>query len=384
MTATASQSAADKDVMCDFTVTSIRSDVDLSHPNPYVRLFYNALAASGVQHAGTFYPSCRWLSHFGDGSSIFHFHWPEYLLKSPPSWISARLSSVAGGATARRAIMKCVPYWRFQQISAFLNKLRADQHVIWTVHNTVPHDNAGLLEKRLYSLIAERARLFLCHDEATRELILPRLRDDQQCVLMPHGNFKGVFPDPQSNAVVRDRFGISPDTALLVCAGQIRDYKGFETALDVLNYLEDVHLLIAGESVREYDLDRLKAVVDTYPSATLLPYRLSDQEFSDVVSAADLVVLPYRRVTGSGALLAALTLGTAVVASDLAFFREIMSGRSNAGALFSVGNVGEMIDAIRSTLAVPKQVRHESALRLAADYDWNEIVKPVVRAIRSL
>ena len=53
---------------------------------------------------------------------------------------------------------------------------------------------------------------------------------------------------------------------------------------------------------------------------------VSDQAYSDIVAAADAVLLPYRKITGSAVLLAAWTLGRGVVASDLPYFREMADG----------------------------------------------------------
>ena len=64
------------------------------------------------------------------------------------------------------------------------------------------------------------------------------------------------------------------------------------------------------------------------------------QVVSDLLHAADAVLLPYRRITGSGVLLQALTAGVGVVASDLPYFREVLAPEPDAGVFIRAGDDG--------------------------------------------
>jgi beta-1,4-mannosyltransferase len=103
---------------------------------------------------------------------------------------------------------------------------------------------------------------------------------------------------------------------------------------------------------------------------------LCEADLIDVVHAADCVLLPYARITGSGALLLALTAGRGVVCSDLPFFRETLEPEPDAGVLAST-QPPAFAAGIQEFFAMPAEVRQRAALRLADRYDWARVVAPV-------
>ena len=116
----------------------------------------------------------------------------------------------------------------------------------------------------------------------------------------------------------------------------------------------------------------------------LVPRRVSDQEFSDYANASDILLFPYRSVTGSGALLAALTLGKGVIASDLPFFRDVLGGYENAGLLVSPTTPEQLSEAIIQYLQISSKTREDAACDLASRFRWDDVVLDVVLAIEQL
>jgi len=113
----------------------------------------------------------------------------------------------------------------------------------------------------------------------------------------------------------------------------------------------------------------------------LLDHWLSEQEFADIVEASDAVLLPYREITGSGALLAAWTLGRGVVASDLPYFREVSKPEPDAAQFFPVENSPALAGAILEYTSIPFEVRHRAALRMAERYTWEWCVESLVQLL---
>ncbi len=93
------------------------------------------------------------------------------------------------------------------------------------------------------------------------------------------------------------------------------------------------------------------------------------------------MLLPYRAITGSGALLAALGLGRGVVASELPYFQEILANEPDAGVTVSDWNADAWADAIARYLDRPAAARTGAAQRLAARYAWDRGVDPMVSAL---
>src|SRR5262245_57621059 len=101
------------------------------------------------------------------------------------------------------------------------------------------------------------------------------------------------------------------------------------------------------------------------------------QRLADFIHAADSVLMPYRNITGSSALLASLSLGRGVIASDLAFFREIPAPEPKAGVLFIPSDARDIARAIDVFFSVPAESRHAAARRIANRYDWDPVIRPV-------
>jgi glycosyltransferase involved in cell wall biosynthesis len=111
---------------------------------------------------------------------------------------------------------------------------------------------------------------------------------------------------------------------------------------------------------------------------TIIPRKLSDQELVDLLEASDCVLFPYREITGSAALLGALTQRRGVVASDLPFFRDTLQFAPDAGVFCSPGDAAALANAIREFFEVPTEIRGAAAATVAAEHDWQRVVVPVV------
>jgi glycosyltransferase involved in cell wall biosynthesis len=108
---------------------------------------------------------------------------------------------------------------------------------------------------------------------------------------------------------------------------------------------------------------------------------LSDQEFADLMGASDAAFLPYRDVTGSAVLLTAIGFGRPVIATDLPYFREVLSPEPEAAALIDGTDPEHWARAIEAFFAGPLDRRRQAASRLADRYSWDRVVVPLAEAL---
>lgn len=331
--------------------------------NPYFRLMYNALGRVGIRHAGAFQVNDDWLRAHAKDFDALHLHWPEWLWR--PGGRRSSLRWIAG-------------VYRYLALARRLGLLR-----IWTVHNLLPHE-WQLVDLPGFWLVSRETDLFVCHSthsaQQLRKWFTPPAA--AQTILMPLGNYDGAYPGPDDHAALFRRYGLPTDKALVGMFGQIRQYKGIEVALDAIDRLgERVHLVIAGKPVGD-----VRAVLDragATRSVTLIDRVLSDQELANLLAALDVAWLPYRRITGSSALMLALTAGVPVVASDLPFFREVVDGSTAAARLVPRGDAAALALATSDLLAIPRPARRAAARALADGYAWSSCVQPLADAIRT-
>jgi glycosyltransferase involved in cell wall biosynthesis len=108
---------------------------------------------------------------------------------------------------------------------------------------------------------------------------------------------------------------------LFLCAGFIQPSKGFDDAIRAFAEAAGGSLYVVG-SLRDDTLENrahlgeLRRLCDSTPGATLVERFVGDGEFDLWVSAADCVVIPYRRSWSSGVLARAHTLGRSSIVTD--------------------------------------------------------------------
>jgi glycosyltransferase involved in cell wall biosynthesis len=329
--------------------------------NSYLELFYRALMPHGVELVHGFRLDKPSLLKNCGKVDIIHIQWcPETLWH----W---------GGLGFGKQLRGVVGLWRDLRLAR-----RLGYRIVWTVHDIESHEGGGFLDRWGHRVLARGADLIIGHSARVPEEVLRRYGGGSaQMLVMPIGNYDGIYPTPGPKAATLAGLGLRGDRKTLLCFGAIRQYKGFEFAIDALRRLgDDYQLIVAGWLFEPGLGEGLRERCRGLDNVALLFKRLSQQEIADLVHAADCVVLPYRRITGSAALLTAATLERGVVASDHPFFREVLAFEPDAGVLFPTGNIEALALAIRQFFSGPVGPRHAAARRLADRFSWDEVILP--------
>lgn len=199
---------------------------------------------------------------------------------------------------------------------------------------------------------------------------------------MPHGDPAPAYPPARPRVDVLRELRLDPQRPVVSCVGRLRHYKGLDLACAAFERLNGrVQLIIAGPRHAGFEVSGILAAITRTPGGVLIEKKLTDQEFVDLTAASDIILLPYRAITGSGALLAALGLGRGVVASDLPYFREILDDEPDAGLTVSGWDAAAWADGLLEYLQRPAAGRSRAALRLAARYSWDRCIDPLVAAL---
>jgi glycosyltransferase involved in cell wall biosynthesis len=194
-------------------------------------------------------------------------------------------------------------------------------------------------------------------------------------VIIPHG-CKPVECPPMDQC--KKGYGIHPDAFIVGYCGFISPYKGIETLIDASTKLKNVGLLIAGGwhttgSETEYIAKVKKHSLDVLEGRCQWIGYVPDDMLSTAYGAMNVVAYPSVWATESGALLTAVSHGKAVVASNVAPFRE----KEKLGALMTFKNVGDLARKIKRLM---KDERLRSKLEVGArkyaeDNSWLKVAK---------
>jgi len=252
------------------------------------------------------------------------------------------------------------PAWTFFLAPCFawvLRQLRRHGcRVVALVHNVADHD-ANLLRKRLSSWQLHQADAYLTH---TRELAaeIARMVPGAQIEVFPHP----VFEYPQPSGSLPRRAELE-----LLMFGIVRAYKGLDVLLRslALSQRPSVKLSVVGELWPDAgDVRRLAADLGIEHKLELALHYVPDAEAAEYFARADVVMLPYRSVTGSGVLPLAFYYGKPVAASRLPGFAELVR-EGETGWLLPPGDAEAWADAIDRDLSAEAARAMSSGIQAA-------------------
>lgn len=241
--------------------------------NPYLVLLLRSLGDEA--DVATF----SWRTALLGRYDVLHLHWPEVLVER---------------RTTSRSLVSAL------LLGAVLVRCRlTGRAVVRTAHNVRPHESPAR---------SSAAVLRLC-DRWTTAWI--RLNDTTPtpagalAVTIPHGHYRDWY---------RAR-GVDPEPGRLLTFGLLRPYKGVEDLLAAFAAVEDPALVLrlAGRPTDPGIAEAVHAAAAADPRVSARLDHVPDDDLVDEVERAALVVLPYRDLHNSGALLLALSLDRPVL-----------------------------------------------------------------------
>jgi len=261
--------------------------------------------------------------------------------------------------------------------------------LVLTVHDLLPHDTAERY-KEVFRALYQQMDALICHSDHVKQRLESEFGIPEQKVhVIPHGPFfyDLAVSEPDD---VRAKYGIPLNRKIVLWQGIIFPYKGLDILIDAWKEIEQsgdhAHLLVVGTGSPEL-LEQLRNQVTQLGlrNVTMDLRFTSTEELVSIYRAADIVVYPYRAITTSGALATGLSLGKAIVASDLPVFRELLTDRQNA-LFVRAGDADCLSQALRTLLTDEALRRHLIDEVRAMDFgsqSWQKIAAGTLDVYRS-
>lgn len=295
---------------------------------------------------------------------ILLFHWPESYWRSNKLW-KTQIAALRFRCMVRLA--KALGY-----------------KLVWSAHNVMPHDHLSeRVERLMRSWILANFDLVLGHAHNT----LADLEQEfgpvtTQYLEAVHGHYEGLFCPSADTASLLRKFDLSPEKqkVLLILSG--KKYKGqlqFLQAWGARKW-EHLQLVVAGRVPVDFrvTLERLQGDV-RHIGASGVPHNT----LADLINCCDMLALPYRRITTSGAYFLALTCRKPVIAPDLPFF-TLHSKPSSAllyGGDHSVSVIADALGRLDRREWAPNL---QSLIDLRGQYTWARSAARVAEAFDHL
>jgi phosphatidylinositol alpha-mannosyltransferase len=218
----------------------------------------------------------------------------------------------------------------------------------------------------------EKVRARIAVSEEARRTVVEHLGGD--AVLVPNGvdvaRFASARPRPEWSG---------PGTIAFL--GRVDEpRKGLQVMLEALPEIVRAHpqarLLVAGPG----ETDALEGLAEQVASQVTVLGRLSEGDKASLLASVDLYVAPHIGGESFGiVLLEAMSAGTAVLASDLMAFRDVLDD-GRCGVLFGTGDAMALATAANALLT--DRARREQLVATgrerALEYDWSRVAKQVI------
>jgi len=336
------------------------------HRNPYVSLLRDGLTSAelGISPCIEERFSLRWLWERRRQVDVLHIHWLELFFLYPTWWRSLRRwLSVVLALLLARLLGICVVY---------------------TVHNIWQHEGrrAGLVWLGNAAIFA-LANAVHVHDARTAELLARRWRRRRGVYIVPHGSYIGAYPNECSREEARRVLGLPQEGFIYLFLGRLRPYKGVEELLYAFRRLEDEDalLLVAGQVHDPGYEGRIQALAEGDERIRLHLRFVRDEELQLFLNACDISVLPYRRVTTSGAALLSFSFGVPVIAPRRGCFVELV-GEEERGLLYDPSDEEGLLRALQRARQRELAELRAASRRFAEELNWRDLARLHAQAYR--
>jgi glycosyltransferase involved in cell wall biosynthesis len=200
------------------------------------------------------------------------------------------------------------------------------------------------LLKRLSFAVYKRAKAVVLPSKGMIEGFRKTSPFKKLCNFEVINNPINEFPIPTKEPVYPGRF--------ILAAGRLSPQKGFDLLIAAFRRVEEknVHLLIYGEGEQRAVLEEQISALGLSQRVKLIGFR---ENMQDYYRQAELFVLSSRNEGYPNALLEAMSMGTACIATDCEYGPSDILESGKNGLLIKTGNIYQMATAIKMVLDDP-------------------------------
>jgi glycosyltransferase involved in cell wall biosynthesis len=252
--------------------------------------------------------------------------------------------------------------------------------ILFICHNVVPHD-ARLWERTLAQWVLRQGDGWLVHT-APELAQLRALVGAGPAEVIPHPPYDLFEVAPVTQREARHRLALPEQGPLLLFFGMVRAYKGLDDLLAALpavrHALPGAHLVVAGDFWGKLaQVQRRCAQLGLGDGVILRDGYVPNEEVPLYFAAADVLMAPYRRATGSGVLQTARRLGTPVIATPAA--AATLAQTEWEGSVAASSDPADLAAAIVSHFRQPLPCPRQPLDARAAQAAWATLADGVVR-----
>lgn len=254
--------------------------------------------------------------------------------------------------------------------------------IFLTVHNVYPHNLNKVQEKkyhRNFLKIDPFITGYLVHLKSSEEeLVREYFIKKEKIHIAYHGIYKADGVNIYHKSV-NEKYHI-------ILYGSQSGYKGTDIFIDALKkiprlFLEKMSIKIIGQTEKEL-YDKYINIAEELGVVWINKY-VKDNVLYQAIEESDLIILPYVNITQSGVLLLALSYIKPIITSDLASFKETLSGYTD-DCFFESGNPDSLAKLIIRYIKGEIDIEKQKSIikKLNIKYSWDNTAKETLKAYK--
>jgi len=204
--------------------------------------------------------------------------------------------------------------------------------VVTTLHTVLEEPDHA--ESTLLRLIVSESAAVIVHEQFQKDTLVKLFGQEEKIHVIYHG-----IREVEAIKDAKKKLGLENKKVILLC-GYFRPTKGFKEIVELMPEIckqaNDIVLLVAGKArgleFLDYQREFYEAINHSPVNDKIVVLRgqFPQHTFDTIVSASDLVVLPYVEGAQSGIMAQCFAFNKPVITSDLLAFRKLVK-RSNGG-----------------------------------------------------
>lgn len=323
--------------------TKILRFPDYSYSNPYQNLLYQDLSNDFDVMKGDLKMA---LDLVEKEPLFFHLHWLNFIFSRADNDIEAA-----------------------QLVNKFLADIKLFKErggrLVWTIHNDLEHDlRFPSQDARLRAALCALSDKIHMHDiSSLNEVFKNNPVPAEKLIINPHGNYIGSYGEFD----VSDRIaGIRDGSRNILFVGQLRNYKGLDRVLKMLEKLSDAkfNITIAGQPEDDATKKMLESCFSSKSNVRLILERVKNEELHELLKTHEYGLLSYNSILTSGTFRLLQSYGVIPIAPDLPLFTREISDK-NTGFIYKndLSDVDEVITGL--------SLFGKKEMAWAADYNYH-------------
>jgi len=375
---------------------------------PYDHLLCEALMEGGldVEFIGSKYVHTDWKlistynrrDHFYKGTDFLYRGKARGFLRRYVKSIE-HISNMKNLLKIARQLQPDIIHFQWSQLPPidrwYLPHLRKIAPLVYTIHNSTPlHGEKPKfyrLQQQGFDSFLDNFDAFIAHTHYTQRTFVNNFpKNEGRVNVVPHG-LLNYYLNMKGSLEAANNYDIPSDEQVLLFFGNISHYKGLDILIHAMaklsqTVLSKVRLLVVGRPSMPIEPIRELARSLGVDQRILWDLRfVREEEIDQILRMATLIVMPYRHIDQSGALMTVMNYGKPIVASRLGGFAEILIDGVH-GRLVTPEDPQDLAKAIEQLLTSKTLIKkmEESVQTLASEWPtWTKIASQTMAVYES-